>query len=251
MSTMLKELLSTGEVASLCSVTPDAVLKWVKTGKISAIKTPGGHFRIPRSAIPKDIVQQTSLTSQTNQLRAFQYCWEFNTRSQLIPQDCRKCVVYRTKARRCYLMSSFPVEVGHVKKYCTESCDDCNYYKQIRNQIYNMLIVTQRVELQTTLKKESYDRNLNLKFADSEYVCSMIIAEFRPDYVVIDAAVGEEQSYTIARHLIDDPRLPTVKLILAVENQEITCENEKDFIAYIHPTFTMFELSELIESMTE
>ena len=44
------ELLSTGEVARLCGVTRDAVLKWIKKGKLPATQTPGGHFRIPREA---------------------------------------------------------------------------------------------------------------------------------------------------------------------------------------------------------
>ena len=41
-----KKFLTTGQLAELYSVTPDAVLKWIKDGKISAIQTPGGHYRI-------------------------------------------------------------------------------------------------------------------------------------------------------------------------------------------------------------
>jgi excisionase family DNA binding protein len=38
--------LTTGEVASLCHVTINAVKKWIGAGKIKAFATPGGHFRI-------------------------------------------------------------------------------------------------------------------------------------------------------------------------------------------------------------
>ena len=38
--------LSTGEVARLCSVNPDTVLKWIKKGQLAATRTAGGHYRI-------------------------------------------------------------------------------------------------------------------------------------------------------------------------------------------------------------
>ncbi len=37
---------TTGEVAALCHVTINAVKKWIASGKISAFRTPGGHYRI-------------------------------------------------------------------------------------------------------------------------------------------------------------------------------------------------------------
>lgn len=38
--------LTTGEVARYCHVTPQAVLKWIKAGKLQAYSTPGGQHRI-------------------------------------------------------------------------------------------------------------------------------------------------------------------------------------------------------------
>jgi len=42
--------LTTGEIAKYCHVTPVAVLKWIKAGRIKAYSTPGGHFRV----LPED-----------------------------------------------------------------------------------------------------------------------------------------------------------------------------------------------------
>jgi len=39
---------TTGEVASFCDVTINAVKKWIAAGKLSAFRTPGGHYRIER-----------------------------------------------------------------------------------------------------------------------------------------------------------------------------------------------------------
>ncbi len=47
--------ISTGKAAELLSVTPDAVLKWIKKGKLPARKTAGGHYRISLDSI-KDLL---------------------------------------------------------------------------------------------------------------------------------------------------------------------------------------------------
>lgn len=39
---------TTGEVAGFCSVTINAVKKWIAAGKLDAFRTPGGHYRINR-----------------------------------------------------------------------------------------------------------------------------------------------------------------------------------------------------------
>ncbi|MBK5294232.1 MAG: helix-turn-helix domain-containing protein [Acidobacteriia bacterium] len=45
---MRSEGFSTGEVARLCSVNPDTVLKWIKKGRLAATRTAGGHYRIEK-----------------------------------------------------------------------------------------------------------------------------------------------------------------------------------------------------------
>ena len=42
--------LSTGDVARLLHVTPVCVLRWIRAGKLSAYRVPGGHFRVARFA---------------------------------------------------------------------------------------------------------------------------------------------------------------------------------------------------------
>ncbi len=37
---------TTGEVADFCDVTINAVKKWIAAGKLSAFRTPGGHYRV-------------------------------------------------------------------------------------------------------------------------------------------------------------------------------------------------------------
>ena len=44
-----KEFYTTAEVAHLIGVTAPTIIKWIKQGRISASKTPGGHRRIAAS----------------------------------------------------------------------------------------------------------------------------------------------------------------------------------------------------------
>ncbi|MGH7417805.1 MAG: excisionase family DNA-binding protein [Candidatus Rokuibacteriota bacterium] len=41
-----KHYLTTGEVAQVFEVSGTAVKKWIQQGKLRALRTPGGHFRI-------------------------------------------------------------------------------------------------------------------------------------------------------------------------------------------------------------
>lgn len=44
-------LLTPDEVASMFRVDPKTVSRWAKSGRVPAIKTPGGHTRFRRSVI--------------------------------------------------------------------------------------------------------------------------------------------------------------------------------------------------------
>lgn len=39
---------TTGEIAGFCDVTINAVKKWIASGKLTAFRTPGGHYRVNR-----------------------------------------------------------------------------------------------------------------------------------------------------------------------------------------------------------
>ena len=73
-----KDFLTTGEVAVLFSVSPDTALRWARNGKIPSIRTPGGHYRIYRTQLLSLISEKISHDDNQS---AFQYCWEFHSKS--------------------------------------------------------------------------------------------------------------------------------------------------------------------------
>lgn len=53
----MKRFYTTGNVARYCEVNVDTVKRWIRQGILEAFPTPGGHFRITRSAFVEFIHQ--------------------------------------------------------------------------------------------------------------------------------------------------------------------------------------------------
>ncbi len=241
-----KEHLSTGEAAALCSVTPDTVLKWIRAGKIPAHRTPGGHHRIPRSALLRQLQDGDTHFTGAGIKSSYQYCWEYYSDSGVTPDGCMDCIVFRSKSRRCYEMIGLPAQAGHVGQFCKGACEDCDYFKVVQGQRPNVLIVTDRDALKLSLKGDSGSLGFNLRFADCEYRCSMVIEQFRPDYVVVDCSMGAQRSRDFASLLYEDPRIPFVRIVLVANGARIPDECDKLVYAMVERRFTAKTLSNLM-----
>ncbi|TFH46762.1 MAG: helix-turn-helix domain-containing protein [ANME-2 cluster archaeon] len=127
----VKNYITTGEAAAIFDVEPDTVLRWIKSGDIPAIRTPGGHYRINRNVFLTKMIKDTSTKDENETRSTLSYCWEFNSESGIIRDECKECIVYKSKASKCYELCSLPVAIGHAKLFCSESCNDCQYFKSI------------------------------------------------------------------------------------------------------------------------
>ena len=127
---MKKKYLTTGEFAEICSVTPDTVLKWIKEGKLNALQTLGGHYRISKNALPASFLVDEIKQSEPE--GSIDYCWVFHNKSENLNRDCLKCNVYQVRAQKCYEMAKIS-ESGHSRRYCKTSCINCDFFKIINN----------------------------------------------------------------------------------------------------------------------
>ena len=57
MSDSVDRLLTPGEVAELFAVDPKTVTRWARTGRLPAIRTPGGHRRFRWSDLQPYLTQ--------------------------------------------------------------------------------------------------------------------------------------------------------------------------------------------------
>ena len=133
---MKKGYLTTFQAADILSVTPDSILKWIKSGKLNARRTPGGHYRISNQNVElllKESEKNNTL-DKTVTGQNIEYCWEFNAEQTNCSSDCENCLVYKSRALRCYEMSNLPLGVGYLKNYCTSTCENCDYYKFVTSK---------------------------------------------------------------------------------------------------------------------
>ena len=207
--------LSTGKVAKALSVTPDTVLKWIKSGRLPAIRTAGGHYRVAREEVDRLVTSEPGPHEPASE-RKFVHCWEFYGTDGCPSTKCLDCLVYRAQAIRCYEMSGLEVEAGYVGAHCTTSCEDCEYFRDVVRGRRKVLIVSECSDLRRRFREDGAASSLDVKFADSEYQCAATCGEFKPDYVVIDGALSTRARSSLCSHVAADPRIPGVTIILAV-----------------------------------
>lgn len=212
------KLLSTGEAAKLCAVKPDTVLKWIKRGRLEAVRTAGGHYRIQLSDIEPlirgrtfgDLSVPPPPQCNPQPLR----CWEYLSPTGEVPEGCKKCVVYRVRAAWCFQVAGLGREIGHAKHLCRTSCRDCAYYRRVQGLATHVLVISPDESLIRRLQADSSEE-LELEFARSAYEASAIIHTFRPGFVVLDRDLGASEEAGLLKSLRSDPRIPGVRVILA------------------------------------
>ena len=62
----VKNYLTTRDAAALFDVDPATVLRWIKSGKIPAIRTPGGHYHINRNVFLTKMIQNTAIKEKND-----------------------------------------------------------------------------------------------------------------------------------------------------------------------------------------
>jgi excisionase family DNA binding protein len=96
----VKNYITTGEAAAIFDVEPDTVLRWIKSGDIPAISTPGGHYRINRNVFLTKMIKDTSPQKENVTQSPLSYCWEYNSQAGKIRDECKDCIVYKSKASK-------------------------------------------------------------------------------------------------------------------------------------------------------
>ena len=231
---MDSRLLTTGEVAKLCGVTPDAVLKWIKAGKLPATRTPGGHFRVTSETCAamglgesqQEEPQTTAVTSTPD--TEGRRCWEYFGDDGAPRDSCLKCVVYLAGAQHCYKLAELGEQAGHTRNFCgKDDCEPCSFYRACHGMTTSVLVVTRDDALTRRLEKEIDASSVTLRVARSGYETSLAIAAFHPSLVVLDSDVPEVRDGQLPESVMQDERVPGVTVYVARrEGHEVTVDLE-------------------------
>ena len=231
---MDSRLMTTGDVARLCGVTPDAVLKWIKAGKLPATRTPGGHYRVSSEACSAMGLGETTLdepetrpvaTSPANEKAR---CWEFFGEDGGPKDTCLSCVVYQAGAQHCYKLAELGEQTGHERKFCgKDDCEPCSFYRACHDMSTEVLVVTRDEALTHRLENDNDPTRIALRFAGSGYEAAITIAAFHPSLVVLDTDLSEVRDGQLPESIMRDERMPGVKVIVASRRgHEVTVDRE-------------------------
>lgn len=226
MNRMVSDLLTTGQVARLCGVTPDAVLKWIKKGKLPAVRTAGGHFRVARDALEQlgylDAAHVCHRRGEGHHesISIPQHCWEYFCRNMAAPETCRECIVYRARIQKCYEVAELGESIGHNRRFCRADCKDCPYYRACKGLATTVLVVTDDETLQERLAGEPSMPNLVLRFARSGYETARLVDACRPAVMILDSRLPEVGDGRLVESMAADERLAGTKLVIALRRRD-------------------------------
>jgi len=243
---MSDRLLTTGQAARACSVTADTVLKWIRSGVLPSRRTPGGHHRIDERDLHKVAGPLAARGNRPEpaQPPSFQFCWEYKGKKGT-PNGCRKCVAYLARAQRCYELAG----LVHSAVLCKSTCRDCDYFRWIREQTTNLILVTGDPMLTRRLQAGCAEPCFNLEVAEDEYACSALIDRFRPDFVIVDSHLGRTNAAVLIRHLLKDPRIPAVQVMLAAEEKSSHGMVDRKTVATIRRPSGAEDIHRLVQSV--
>jgi excisionase family DNA binding protein len=245
-------LLTTGQAATLCSVTRNTVFKWIQSGYLVARRTAGGHHRIDRRDLDR-LMGSSELPPQTGDQVGkhprFQYCWEYNGKGRT--QDaCLNCAIYLLRAMRCYEVAKLAPEVNHAKLFCSRRCEDCDYFNEMHGKKANVLVVTNDRFLTDDLLAHADEAKFNIEITDCEYSCSAIVNHFKPDFVIVDCNLGRQVSQQMSSHIMKDPRIPYVRVVLAGTKDDFPHDCDREVFARMTRPFGVEGIAECI-NLTE
>ncbi len=246
-------LLRTGEVARICGVTPDAVLKWIKKGRLPATQTPGGHYRISRDTVLElglaeaDQPEAGSLaTAPVARPGTTARCWEYFGHKGVPRDACRSCVVYLARAQNCYHLAELGEQHGHQRQFCQTECADCSFYRASHRMATTVLVITRDEGLVRRIGKEVDASRVFLRFARSGYESSSVVEQFRPAVIVMDSDLPEVSEGQLPDSILHDGRLPGVRVFVACRDGDQAAIDELGLPTIAAP-FSSAQLEQLAE----
>lgn len=216
---MKKKLLSTGEAAKICSVTPNTVLKWIYSGKLPARRTAGGHYRI----LEEDIQNLNGTPGDKGFDRETQvpYCWEFHAENSGIRQSCCECTIYKGRALRCYELRSLFKNGNAHQTYCVQECDNCEYFLSTADKpTVRILIITDDFDLTIQVSDMLDPDRYEVRFGRTLAECTTTIYRHDPHVLFLDMDLQAEDPRELLHNITEESNSFAGKIILTATQKK-------------------------------
>ena len=121
----MDKYLTTTQAVKFCNVTRFTIINWVKSGKLKSDETAGGHRRILKEDLIK-FIEDNKIAEIGNKHAKYLIprCWEFRGFKRSGEHHCLKCLVFKEKAEKCFLLVK---KFGSNIVQCNHDCLHCKY----------------------------------------------------------------------------------------------------------------------------
>ena len=125
-----KDYLTTTELAKCCGVSRFTILNWINLGKIRAVRTVGGHYRISASEAIS-FLEAFHLDTFHNEEEAIVsgplgHCWEYPQKTNC-DKECKDCLIYGREIDYCFVVVR---QFGKEVIRCKADCLSCGYFEE-------------------------------------------------------------------------------------------------------------------------
>jgi CheY-like chemotaxis protein len=117
----------------------------------------------------------------------------------------------------------------------------------VHGQGLKVLILSERPETLMPEDRIPPERGLEVRLVSSEYECAREIENFRPDYVIVDCALGRKRTGEVCNAIFDDPRIPVPRIILTSKTRSIRDYCDREVFGWIRKPFPPERLRECLE----
>jgi len=123
-------VLTTGQAARCCLVSPDTVVNWIKAGRLTAQRTVGGQYRIMLEDLRAFMQSEGMIPSVHGDTSGGRpMCWDLHGHKdpeQFGASPCEDCMVKHLGVRDCFKLMGLRPQSGRAQG----NCENCAYYQR-------------------------------------------------------------------------------------------------------------------------
>lgn len=192
-------------------MTRDAVLKWIKQGRLPALRTAGGHYRLREQDVRRlagalgtrrsGLAWPQTAPAGIAPLR----CWEFVSSGDAPPSQCVRCLAFLAGASYCFQLRE---RVSGVSLPCCgpAACTECPYYRRVHGLPGRLLLLGSAAVLSSDLRK---NKQWQILRARDVYRAGQLVMQYFPAVAVVDAGTGRQGRQFIEQVLADPHAIRT------------------------------------------
>jgi AmiR/NasT family two-component response regulator len=130
-------------------------------------------------------------------------------------------------------------------------CAECDYYCLVHGQKPSIIILGKNKRIIRDWDEYPEFEDYRIWFTETEYECARMIERIRPDFIVVDYALGKKYTDRLFKNILNDERMPIVRIIMTSRNKPVDYLCDSKVFGWITRPFTIKQLESCIEGVAQ